>query len=513
MIEGKTKKKIDSNYSERWKDCIWQRNRPAARRRRPRIEDDNNVHHEANCDNKHENSNWNCAMVKKNSNSYSDDATASTIPCSEFHSSTESLSNTNTTGTGCEAFVLLIHPEGNIFEVALFSYDSKEMTVGGLLNSIPSISTIPILQSQSYAGFYNLRDATELLDQDLDRLANDAFSSSTDCNHQLIRNNLVAIPQGYTGQDLAKLSVSILENSKIHEILQNVTTIKSPELDSDAVVNESALSWSRSFDSSFALSRSNNVVMSRRKRRLLKARKTKSTRITVVCVSAGAVAKYLLNPSRLEYNLTRDANKPLGVAGGIVFLCVMNILFHLQFPVSGKNPGNDFQAETLQAYTEKNVKKLYASIYNYLSGKYNSVTCRQKKRIKNRNKTSEESDNSSRREEQQCHSDDLYLSVRDHFCEGDVLEENISSWTKSFDSSIASKHVFSSRKQRCLRHSKVIKIRCAVFLVLLGSAVQFLLSQSDNVDYSTKDICEQVNVVVEKLNNTYAFINVVNAKY
>lgn len=124
-------------------------------------------------------------------------------------------------------FILLLHPKHKLFEVILVSDLKKETTMGDLLNMIIDKAKEKSLGSQNYIGFCKLRDRTELLDLSIlvSGALNDDDSNSkrNNKNHADINGGdmLVAIPNGYNGKDMLKLSFGILENCQVKAALQN----------------------------------------------------------------------------------------------------------------------------------------------------------------------------------------------------------------------------------------------------------------------------------------------------
>jgi hypothetical protein len=114
-------------------------------------------------------------------------------------------------------FLLLLQPKSKIFELIQLIYSPNDTTVGDILKMIPDNATEQALGSQDYIGLCRPKTQEELLDQEL--LASEA---RTGVESALITLGeiLVAIPQGFTGPDVAALSKQILANPKIVKLLK-----------------------------------------------------------------------------------------------------------------------------------------------------------------------------------------------------------------------------------------------------------------------------------------------------
>ena len=118
-------------------------------------------------------------------------------------------------------FILLLQPKSKIFELIQLVYSSANATLGDLISMIPENATEKALGSQKYVGLCRPNSgAVEL--KDMDMLA----SEHPLCNNPVksakitLGEILVAIPQDYSGEDVALLSKQILANPKIVKLLK-----------------------------------------------------------------------------------------------------------------------------------------------------------------------------------------------------------------------------------------------------------------------------------------------------
>lgn len=114
-------------------------------------------------------------------------------------------------------FLLLLQPKSKIFELIQLIYSPNDTTVGDILKMIPDNATEQALGSQDYIGLCRPKTQEELLDQEL--LASEA-RPGVESALITLGEILVAIPQGFTGPDVAALSKQILANPKIVKLLK-----------------------------------------------------------------------------------------------------------------------------------------------------------------------------------------------------------------------------------------------------------------------------------------------------
>lgn len=114
-------------------------------------------------------------------------------------------------------FLLLLQPTSKIFELIQLFYSPYDATVGNLLQMIPKNATEKALGSQTYIGLCRPKTQEELLD--LQELASEV-RPGVDSAKITLGEILVAIPEGFTGPDVAALSKQILANPKIVKLLR-----------------------------------------------------------------------------------------------------------------------------------------------------------------------------------------------------------------------------------------------------------------------------------------------------
>eukprot|EP00339_Tiarina_fusa_P022053 CAMPEP_0117069636 /NCGR_PEP_ID=MMETSP0472-20121206/48861_1 /TAXON_ID=693140 ORGANISM="Tiarina fusus, Strain LIS" /NCGR_SAMPLE_ID=MMETSP0472 /ASSEMBLY_ACC=CAM_ASM_000603 /LENGTH=625 /DNA_ID=CAMNT_0004792293 /DNA_START=230 /DNA_END=2108 /DNA_ORIENTATION=+ len=114
-------------------------------------------------------------------------------------------------------FILLLQPESKIFELIQLIYNPNDTSVGNILTMIPENATEAALGSQDYVGLCRPKTQEELLEKDI--LASEARPGLVSAKITL-GEILVAIPKGFTGQDVSTLSKQILANPKIVKLLK-----------------------------------------------------------------------------------------------------------------------------------------------------------------------------------------------------------------------------------------------------------------------------------------------------
>lgn len=119
-------------------------------------------------------------------------------------------------------FLLLLQPKSKIFELIQLIYSPNDTTLGDILKMIPANATEQTLGTQEYLGLCRPKGEEELLDKHLLASQPTLAGASGDTNSANITLGeiLVAIPQGYTGPDVAALSKQILDNPKIVKLLK-----------------------------------------------------------------------------------------------------------------------------------------------------------------------------------------------------------------------------------------------------------------------------------------------------
>jgi len=114
-------------------------------------------------------------------------------------------------------FLLLLQPKSKIFELIQLLYNPNDTTVGRILDMIPDNATEAALGSQKYIGLCRPKTQEELLDHEL--LASEVRPGVPSAKISL-GEILVAIPDGFTGAQVATLSKQILANPKIVKLLK-----------------------------------------------------------------------------------------------------------------------------------------------------------------------------------------------------------------------------------------------------------------------------------------------------
>lgn len=119
--------------------------------------------------------------------------------------------------SSCKIFLLLLQPKLKTFELIQLIYSPNDTTIGEILRMIPENATEPALGTQTYNGLCRPKTQEEILDHEL--LASESNSSVVSAKITL-GEILVAIPEGYTGADVAVLAKQILGNPKIVKLLK-----------------------------------------------------------------------------------------------------------------------------------------------------------------------------------------------------------------------------------------------------------------------------------------------------
>ena len=140
-----------------------------------------------------------------------------------LHSRTSSSSSRPKDPNAYKIFLLLLQPKSKIFELIQLIYSPNDTTLGDILKMIPANASEVALGTQEYLGLCRPKGKEELLDKNL--LASKPKSAGTSAGDTKSANItmgeiLVAIPQGYTGPDVAALSKQILDNPKIVKLLK-----------------------------------------------------------------------------------------------------------------------------------------------------------------------------------------------------------------------------------------------------------------------------------------------------
>jgi hypothetical protein len=114
-------------------------------------------------------------------------------------------------------FILLLQPKLKTFELIQLIYSPNDTTIGNIIEMIPENATEPALGNQVYTGLCRPKTLEEIIDREL--LASETH---TDVHSAKITLGeiLVAIPDGYTGADVAVLAKQILANPKIVKLLK-----------------------------------------------------------------------------------------------------------------------------------------------------------------------------------------------------------------------------------------------------------------------------------------------------
>jgi hypothetical protein len=114
-------------------------------------------------------------------------------------------------------FLLLLQPKLKTFELIQLIYSPNDTTIGNIIEMIPDNATEPVLGNQVYLGLCRPKTQEEISDMEL--LASESHTGVASAKITL-GEILVAIPDGYTGADVAVLAKQILANPKIVKLLK-----------------------------------------------------------------------------------------------------------------------------------------------------------------------------------------------------------------------------------------------------------------------------------------------------
>jgi hypothetical protein len=114
-------------------------------------------------------------------------------------------------------FILLLQPKLKTFELIQLIYSPNDTTIGNIIEMIPDNATEPALGNQLYTGLCRPKTQEEIVDREL--LASETHLGIRSAKITL-GEILVAIPDGYTGADVAVLAKQILANPKIVKLLK-----------------------------------------------------------------------------------------------------------------------------------------------------------------------------------------------------------------------------------------------------------------------------------------------------
>jgi hypothetical protein len=116
-------------------------------------------------------------------------------------------------------FILLLQPKLKTFELIQLIYSPNDTTIGNIIEMIPENATEPALGSQQYTGLCRPKTQEEIVDHEL--LASEPRSNTgVESAKITLGEILVAIPDGYSGTDVAVLAKQILSNPKIVKLLK-----------------------------------------------------------------------------------------------------------------------------------------------------------------------------------------------------------------------------------------------------------------------------------------------------
>lgn len=116
-------------------------------------------------------------------------------------------------------FLLLLQPKLKTFELIQLIYSPNDTTIGDIIKMIPENATEPALGSQTYTGLCRPKTEEEIVDHEL--LASEPRTNiGVNSAKITLGEILVAIPEGYSGADVAVLAKQILSNPKIVKLLK-----------------------------------------------------------------------------------------------------------------------------------------------------------------------------------------------------------------------------------------------------------------------------------------------------
>lgn len=112
-------------------------------------------------------------------------------------------------------FILLLSPETKQFElIQISNLRLSVVTIGQILNQIPSASLVPALGDRPYIGLCRPKDGIEMTAQHVP-------AGKVPGGWRIIRGEiLIAIPNGFSGKECMKMGEQILLNPKLVKLLQ-----------------------------------------------------------------------------------------------------------------------------------------------------------------------------------------------------------------------------------------------------------------------------------------------------
>jgi len=115
-------------------------------------------------------------------------------------------------------FVLLLQPRMRLFELVQLIYYPSVATIGDLVDLIPSNTTEAILGNQAYVGLCRPKDEGQMsIMTDLDMMASGTVEGGS---ANIYRGEILcAIPDGYSGEQCAKMARPILENQEFSKLM------------------------------------------------------------------------------------------------------------------------------------------------------------------------------------------------------------------------------------------------------------------------------------------------------
>lgn len=118
-----------------------------------------------------------------------------------------------------KVFVLLLEPRRRLFELIQLEYYPSVATIGDLVGLIPSKATERLLGYQIYVGLCRPKiDGPASVMTDLEMKAS---GTSNGGSANIYRGEiLVAIPEGYTGEECAKMANTILSNKEMCKLMK-----------------------------------------------------------------------------------------------------------------------------------------------------------------------------------------------------------------------------------------------------------------------------------------------------
>lgn len=153
--------------------------------------------------------------IRKRVESFSPRRTLRSLSPARSRQSRSKLESSSPSTT--KIFVLLLHPESKIFELIQLVYPSATTTVGDILTMLPHNATEPALSTQPYVGL------TRPKKRSADYMAPNVWASRSQARPSMALCNgevAVALPQGYTHNEIVRLAKKILANSKIQKLVE-----------------------------------------------------------------------------------------------------------------------------------------------------------------------------------------------------------------------------------------------------------------------------------------------------